>query len=102
MGRLPVLYKEVTNTTASHPKSMEQNVCRKSTARLTLQPVITYFVKVDGFVVFFSQDYQTALDYVLAWRESHEGKKRISMSVDSCAEWKRMSSADGAKAATFC
>lgn len=100
MGRLPVLYKEVTNTTSSHPKSMEQNVCRKSTARLTLQPIINYYVLVDGLVVFCSGDYQTALDYVLAWRECHEGKRRISMSVDGHAEWKQVNSEDGAEVAS--
>lgn len=81
--------------------SMKQYVYQTSTARLTLQPVLTYIVKVDGRVVFFSEDYQTALDYVLAWRAHHDDKKRIRMDIDGCAEWKRVSSTDGAETATF-
>lgn len=82
--------------------SMSQYVYQTSTARLTLQPLLTYLVKVDGRVVFFSTDYQTALDYVLAWRAHHEGKKRIRMDIDGRAVWKRVSSTDGAETATFC
>lgn len=82
--------------------SMKQYVYQTSTARLTLQPVLTYIVKVDGRVVFFSEDYQTAIDYVLAWRAHHEDKKRIRMDIDGRAEWKRVNSTDGAEVATFC
>lgn len=81
---------------------MKQYVYQTSTARLTLQPVLTYIVKVDGRVVFFSEDYQVALDYVLAWRSNHEDKKRIRMDIDGCAEWKRVNSTDGAEVASFC
>lgn len=82
--------------------SMKQYVYSTSTARLTLQPVITYLIKVDGRVEFFSQDYQTALDYVLAWRANHANKKRIRMDMDGRAEWKRVSSKDGAEVASIC
>lgn len=82
--------------------SMKQYVCQTSTARLTLQPVLTYVVKVDGRVVFFSEDYKVALDYVLAWRAHHEVEKRIRMDIDGRSEWERMNSTDGAEVASFC
>lgn len=80
--------------------SMKQYVCQTSTARLTLQPVLTYIVKVDGRVVFFSEDYQVALDYVLAWRAHHEDKKCIRMDVDGRPEWKQVNSTDGPEVAS--
>lgn len=81
---------------------MKQYVYQTSAARLTLQPVLTYIVKVDGRVVFFSEDYQVALDYILAWRANHEAKNRIRMDIDGRAEWKRVNSTDGAEIASFC
>ena len=81
---------------------MKQYVYKTSTARLTLQPVFSYFVKVDDRVVFFSHDFKAALDYFLAWCENHEDKTRISMDMDGRAEWRQVSSTDGAESATFC
>ena len=81
---------------------MSQYLYQKSTARLTLQPFLTYIVKVDGRVVFFSEDYQNALDYVLAWRAHHDDKKRIRMDLDVQEECKQVNSTDGTEVASFC
>lgn len=85
----------------SRPVSMKQYVNQTSNARLTLQPVLTYVVKVDGRVVFFSEDFRVALGYIIAWRANHEDKKRIRLDVDGRAEWKRVNSADGTETADF-
>lgn len=80
---------------------MNEYVNQTSTARLTLSPVLTYIIKVDGRVVFFSEDFRAAIGYVSAWRAHHEDKTRIRMDIDGRAEWKRVNSADGAETATF-
>jgi hypothetical protein len=59
-----------------------------STARLTLQPTIIYKVLIDGRCVFMHEDYQVALDYVLAWRKNHADKTRIRMNCEGSSSWR--------------
>lgn len=61
---------------------------QSTTYRVTLQPVIYYEVRVDGNLKYSTPDYQSALDYVIAWRAEHVDKKRIRMNMRGDSEWK--------------
>lgn len=58
-----------------------------TTHRVTLTPIIIYEVRVDGRLVYEERDYQRAVDFVIAWRNSHYGKNRIRMNMRGDAVW---------------
>ena len=88
----PFLFREVTPLIVSPLLMIKQQVskCRPLLCRFTIEPAVSYLVKIDGHTKLVTTDYNVALDYVcnaraeMGWGNP-DCRKRIKMTMD----WKR-------------
>lgn len=60
---------------------------RRPISRYTIEPTITFLVKIDGYTKFATLDYDQALAYIMnerakLWWSNPDGYRRVKMSMD--------------------